>query len=92
MSNALTIHAQNIAPVRCGYLGVGVPRIPTGLGDYDAMIAELTRRTGHELEVEHFGDDELGTGHWTVFDVTVGDALSEGESARDALEAALEQV
>lgn len=87
-----TIPAQNIVPARAGTLGLSEPRLPTGLGDHDAMIAELTRRTGHELEIEHFGDDELGTGHWAVFDVTVGDALSEGESARDALEAALEQV
>lgn len=92
MSNALTIPAQNIIPARAGTLGLSEPRLPTGLGDYDAMIAELTRRTGHHLEVEHFGDDELGTGHWAVFDVTVGDSLGEGATGKEALESALEHV
>jgi hypothetical protein len=62
------------------------------MGVYDTMLEELTRRTGHRLEVEPFGDDEDGSGHWSVFDVTVGDSLGEGATGLEALESAMENT
>ena len=80
-----TISAKDAQPVKVGTLGISHPRTPTRLGAYETL-AELTRRSGHEYELDH---NEFG---WFVWDIVVEDAAGEGATRDEALASALENV
>jgi hypothetical protein len=70
---------------RAGTLGIGAPKTPTRLGPYETL-AELTRRTGHDLELV---SREWG---YYVWDHDAGDALGEGATREAALDCAEENA
>jgi len=75
-----TIQANNAAPAKVGTLGISYPRIPSDVFPYSRRQAEIDVATLGWLAFQDRDRLELLSHEdetWSVFDVLVGDAVSE---------------
>lgn len=90
-----TIKAES-TPARAGTLGISYPRLPSDVFPYDFAQAErdistLAWLSGRELELMT-GEDRFGRDRYTVFDSTIGDAITEGPTAYAAVDDAAREL